>query len=256
MADLMPFAQRIFGNAQVNTVNARDLYAFLELSGDYNLWIRRAIKRANLSEHRDFEVYYQMVENSKGGRPAADHHLSFDAAKHVAMMSSADKGHEVREWFIAKEKELSGHLLKPPTTSAEMFVLQAQVNLEHERHILALQTRQEQQQAQLDTQAQHLAAIATRQPPPGRMDPLSWLRQYSKPYLAPSLLKLFRATCKRLEAPIMWRPDHLDYPLPYHTEEALERAYEESTRQIRFFDGASPTHDHGVPYQRQSRRHR
>jgi phage anti-repressor protein len=107
MADLIPFAPRQLGIETVNTVNARDLYAYLELSGDYSLWIRRALKRANLVENVDFIVYYQAVENPKGGRPLSEHHLSFDAAKHVAMMSSATKGHEARQWFIEKEKELA-----------------------------------------------------------------------------------------------------------------------------------------------------
>ena len=80
------------------------MYAYLELSGDYNLWVKRAIKRANLIENVDFVVNYLPVENPKGGRPATEHHLSFDAAKLIAMMSSATKGHEVRLYFLECEK--------------------------------------------------------------------------------------------------------------------------------------------------------
>ena len=151
--------------------------------------------------------------------------------------------------FWTKGIALNTHTSATVTPGQVALALaQAQVALEQRQ--LALETSHGAQQAQLDTQAEQLAAIVARQPPPGRLDPLGWLRKYSKPYLAPSLLKLFRATCKRLESPIMWRPDHLDYPLPYHTEDAMERAYEESTRQIRFFEG---THEPGVPYQRRQR---
>jgi phage anti-repressor protein len=250
LPDLLPFAQRTFGNDAVNTVNARDLYVFLELAGDYNLWIRRAIKRANLLEHKDFEVIYRVVGNSKGGRPAAEHHLSFDAAKHVAMMSSVDKGHEVREWFIAKEKELNTRFIGTPTTTAQMFAMQSQVNLEHERQIFAIEAFQQAQQAQLDTQGQALAVLTARRPPVNRLDPLSWLRKYHKPFLAPSLLKIFRARCRALEEPISFRPEEKDYPIPYYTEDILGQAYDESTRQIRFFEG---TYDPGVPYERRKR---
>jgi len=107
MPDLIPFMVRTVGDDTVNTVNARDLYAYLSLSGDYSLWIKRALKRANLVEDIDFIIYYQVVENSGRGRPAVETHLTFDAAKQVAMMSSATKGHEVRLWFIQKEKELA-----------------------------------------------------------------------------------------------------------------------------------------------------
>lgn len=107
MHDLIPFVARTLGAETVHTVNARDLYAYLELTGEnYARWIARAIKRANLLENIDFVVFFQVEENPKGGRPASEYHLTFDAAKHVAMMSSAEKGHDVRAWFIAKEKEL------------------------------------------------------------------------------------------------------------------------------------------------------
>lgn len=105
MQDLIPYSTRQLGGETVNTVNARDLYNWLEIKGDYNLWIKRAIKRANLIEDIDFIIYLS-VENSKMGRRPHEHHLTFDAAKQVAMMSSATKGHETRLWFIQKEKEL------------------------------------------------------------------------------------------------------------------------------------------------------
>jgi len=68
--------------------------------------MRRAIKRAKLIENVHYTVYYQEVENPLGGRPALEHHLTFDAAKHIALMSPSAKGAETRDWFIAKEKEL------------------------------------------------------------------------------------------------------------------------------------------------------
>ena len=68
MADLLPWATRTLGDEPIHTVNARDLYKFLEMTGDYNLWITRAIKRGNLLENTDFVVFYLLVENPKGGR--------------------------------------------------------------------------------------------------------------------------------------------------------------------------------------------
>jgi phage anti-repressor protein len=105
MPDLIPIIPRKIGAEMIPTVDARDLYAFLDLSRDYNAWIKGAINRANLVENVDFIINYADVVNSKRGRPSHAHHLTFDAAKHVAMMSSATKGHEVRAYFIEKEKE-------------------------------------------------------------------------------------------------------------------------------------------------------
>jgi len=106
MKDLIPVTKRCIGDDTIPTVNTRDLYAYLELSGDYNRWIKSSLKKANLIENIDFIVYYTDVDNPKGGRPATEYHVTFDAAKHIGMMSSVTKGHEVRAYFIAKEKEL------------------------------------------------------------------------------------------------------------------------------------------------------
>lgn len=107
MADLIPFATRQLGSDTVNTVTARDLYDYLHITKDYTNWIKAQIKRAHLIENEDYIVFAQKVEGSAGGRPQSEYHLTFDAAKHVALMSHAQKGHEVRAWFIAKEKELA-----------------------------------------------------------------------------------------------------------------------------------------------------
>jgi phage anti-repressor protein len=107
MSDLIPFMTRRLGTDTVNTVNARDLYAYLDLTKPYATWIKTQLRRAHLIENRDYVVFSLEGKNPQGGRPASEHHLTFDAAKHVAMMSSATKGHEVRTWFIEKEKELT-----------------------------------------------------------------------------------------------------------------------------------------------------
>jgi phage anti-repressor protein len=106
MADLIPFATRQIGTDDIPTVDARDLYEYLAIETEYALWIRRVLKRAKLLENVDYIVFFKNDGNPKGGRPAHEHHLSFDAAKHIAMMSSAEKGHEARTYFIQKEKEL------------------------------------------------------------------------------------------------------------------------------------------------------
>ena len=107
MPDLIPFITRQLGSETVNTVNARDLHTYLGMTQRYADWIKVQIRRAHLIENTDYIVFPIDGNNPQGGRPQVDHHLTFDAAKHVAMMSSAEKGHEVRAWFIAKEKELA-----------------------------------------------------------------------------------------------------------------------------------------------------
>jgi phage anti-repressor protein len=155
MPDLIPVMTRQIGGQDVNTVNARDLYAMLDLSGDYNLWITRAIKKANLIENVDYTVYYQVVVNPKGGRPGHEHHLTFDACKHLAMMSSATKGHEVRAYFIQKEKELAAFITNPDGILDRYPELRAIADLA----ISVAQARDLAQAAQLDAAAARTEAL-------------------------------------------------------------------------------------------------
>ena len=107
ITDLFVITSSRVGAETVPTVSARDLYTYLALTSDYHRWIHRAIKSANLVENEDFIIYHEVVDSQIGkGRPIAEHHLTFDAAKHIAMMSSKEKGHAVRQWFIDKEKAL------------------------------------------------------------------------------------------------------------------------------------------------------
>lgn len=57
------------------TVNARELHAFLEVGKDFSTWIKDQITRARLIENRDFVVFTEKGENPKGGRsPVATAH--------------------------------------------------------------------------------------------------------------------------------------------------------------------------------------
>jgi len=143
MHDLIPFATRQLGSASVNTVNARDLYDYLGINKPYAHWIKTQLNRAHLTENEDYVVFALEGKNPQGGRPQVDHHLTFDAAKHVAMMSSAEKGHEVRAWFIAKEKELAGmHISHPKLRDPAMQVLLDVVVQLDEARALATEARQ------------------------------------------------------------------------------------------------------------------
>jgi phage anti-repressor protein len=64
MSDLMPWSPRTIGTDTVNTVNARDLYDYLELSIEYTRWIRVSLRRADLVENIDYTIIHTDVGNS------------------------------------------------------------------------------------------------------------------------------------------------------------------------------------------------
>lgn len=107
MPNLIPYATRAVSGEMVQTVDARDLHTFLGISKDYHAWMRQQIKRARLLEGRDFTTY-QEVGSSRGGRAQQDYYVTFDAAKHIGMLSNTDKGVEVREYFLSCERQAQG----------------------------------------------------------------------------------------------------------------------------------------------------
>lgn len=97
-----------FSGATIQTVNARELHAFLGVSRDFNQWMREQIERARLVEGRDYLTYEEVVQvpHQGGARSTKkiQYAITLDAAKHIGMMSGTDKGFEVREYFIACER--------------------------------------------------------------------------------------------------------------------------------------------------------
>lgn len=88
----------------VQTVNARDLHAFLEVGKDFSTWIKDRISQYGFEENQDYVVFTDSGENSSGGRPAKEYHISLDMAKELSMVERNDRGKEARQYFIECER--------------------------------------------------------------------------------------------------------------------------------------------------------
>ncbi len=88
-------------NKQQPTVSGRDLHRALEIESNYTTWFSR-MTEYGFTEGTDF---VPVLEESTGGRPATDHAVTLDMAKHIAMVQRNSAGKRVREYFIAVEKE-------------------------------------------------------------------------------------------------------------------------------------------------------
>jgi anti-repressor protein len=105
MSDLIPVVVFRIGSHEVESVDGRVLHANLGMERQYGNWIKTWIRKANLVEHRDYEVFNADDKNSTGGRPAVEYALTVDAAKCIAMMSGGKRGDEVRNYFLAREQQ-------------------------------------------------------------------------------------------------------------------------------------------------------
>ena len=93
---------RQVGDELIKTCDGRQLRAELGIRKDYTTWVKAQIARARFVENRDYITYTQ---KGVGGKfDSSEYHFTLEAAKHIGMMSGTDRGHEVREYFIACER--------------------------------------------------------------------------------------------------------------------------------------------------------
>lgn len=102
---LIPLSDRDFGAEKIKTVNARDLWKYLESKRLFGNWIKEQIKRGEFKNGKDYVIFNKFVKKSKG-RPKREYYIRIEMAKEIAQMSETEKGSRVRKYFIAVEKEL------------------------------------------------------------------------------------------------------------------------------------------------------
>ena len=154
----IPIAQREIVGELVQTFDGRDLHADLGVSKDYTNWAKAQIKRARLVENKDFVVFAQKGVNPAGGRPATEYHFTLEAGKHIGMMSGTARGSEVREYFLACERQAkaAAPAVKDPQIAAVIFTL---------TRIDAMEQEQKRQAEELAKLAENVAVIEARTQP-------------------------------------------------------------------------------------------
>lgn len=103
MNELIKVGQSTFNNEVVQTVNARELYEFLEVSSRFNDWIKNRIEKYEFIENQDF---IWLTKNLVSGGQVNEYHISLDMAKGLSMVERNDKGKQARKYFIQCEKQL------------------------------------------------------------------------------------------------------------------------------------------------------
>ncbi len=110
MNTLIEIKEQTIGQETVQTVNARELYAFLEVNVRFNDWIARQIEEYFFKENQNFVSFTQKrvkpnapqenqgvmsfgknLSKPKGGRPSIEYHLTLDIAKELSMVESNEK---------------------------------------------------------------------------------------------------------------------------------------------------------------------
>ena len=92
MNELIHVAERQIGGGTIQTVNARDLHAFLGVGKDFSTWVNDRIQQYGFVENQDFTIFPNSGEKSGRGRPTKEYAITLDMAKELAMVERNDKG--------------------------------------------------------------------------------------------------------------------------------------------------------------------
>ena len=88
---MIAITNRSVSGDDIQTVNARDLHAFLEVGAAFKDWIPRRISDYGFQAGRDFCSF---LSESSGGRPAKEYAISLDMAKELSMVERNEKGRQ------------------------------------------------------------------------------------------------------------------------------------------------------------------
>ncbi len=90
----------IDGN-EVNSVNAKEIYDFLEVKTAYTTWIQRTVDKYGFRGEEDFK---SLSYKKPSGQTEKLFIVTIDMAKELCMITDTAKGKEVRRYFIDIEK--------------------------------------------------------------------------------------------------------------------------------------------------------
>ena len=127
-------------------VNARDLYKGLKVGKDFSSWIKEKIKKCEFIENVDYaRIFFDengenMTLPKNGERSSRgfgdvfriEYALTYNSAKHIAMLQNNAQGKKVRQYFIEREKDfwvLKEELARKPKLSYNMSETARMLNL-------------------------------------------------------------------------------------------------------------------------------
>ena len=115
-APLIPIGETMIGGDLEQTINARDLHAFLEVGKDFTTWVKDRINQYDFVDGVDFTIVETLsspISGSTKARPqrVKEYHLALNMAKELAMVERNDKGKQARQYFIECERRAKANVI-------------------------------------------------------------------------------------------------------------------------------------------------
>lgn len=120
---LITVSKSTIGGETVNSVDARKLHQFLEVTTRFNDWIDRRLTEYDFVINSDYSKLSTQLPS--GGFYRNDYFLTIDMAKELSMVEKNDKGKQARRYFIKCEKrarEITSTKETPEITMAKALI--------------------------------------------------------------------------------------------------------------------------------------
>ena len=118
MNELIKLNQSAINGEVQQTVNARELHAFLQSKQDFSTWIKNRVEQYDFVENQDFVRFHKKMEANNA--TMIEYYITLNMAKELAMVERNDKGKQARQYFIECERKLREHQVKlAPKTYVE-----------------------------------------------------------------------------------------------------------------------------------------
>lgn len=146
MSELLQLVDRRVGDGTIQTVNARDLHAFLEVGKDFSTWIKGRIEQYSFIEHHDFVVFDAGPQNGGAGNRGhrVEYAISLDMAKELAMVERNDKGKQARMYFIECERRAKSSAVDMAAVLSDPAKLRAAL-LSYTERVVELEAKVQEQ---------------------------------------------------------------------------------------------------------------
>ena len=133
MNEIITIERKNINGAEVNSVNSRDIYEYLEVNTEYPLWIKRVIDKYDFKYGTDFTIF-----KNEGRHGTKDYITTLNMAKELCMVSNTSKGKEVRKYFIEMENKYNNQV-QIPKNNLEALSMFLEVSSEHESRLTKLE---------------------------------------------------------------------------------------------------------------------
>ncbi|HGJ5879509.1 MAG TPA: antA/AntB antirepressor family protein, partial [Arsenophonus nasoniae] len=138
MSILINIETKNINDALIQTVNARDLHAFLESKQDFSTWIKKRISDYGFVENKDFIRFHKKMEANNA--TIIDYYISLDMAKELSMVERNEKGKQARQYFIECERRILQPQLQTLLPTKKELALMV-IRAEEEKEQLLLENK-------------------------------------------------------------------------------------------------------------------